>query len=124
MEHLQNREELRVGKDQETARVAAVKKASAWTMRQAARLEVMPKEISAATLRGWLPEDILAATSKYQLEGAPLCLEIREAIEKIKNAPILPVIDTRSRWASGRESWRQDKAKNTAMSEAFRMAAE
>ena len=64
-------EGLRVGRDQEAARVAAVAKADAWTLGQAARLEVMPKEILATIRCGWLPEQIATVSSKYHLEDNP-----------------------------------------------------
>ena len=65
------REGMRVGRDQEAARKAAVQKGDAWTLGQAARLEVMPKEILAAVRRGWLPENIESVSSKYHLEDNP-----------------------------------------------------
>ena len=92
MESLQNREGLRVGKDQEASRVAAVAKANRWTLIQAARLELMPKEITAAVRRGWLPEQIEGVSSRYVLEGnPPLCAEIHQGIERIRRAPIVAV---------------------------------
>ncbi len=72
MDHFDNREGVRVGRDQEQARAAAVEKARRWTAGQAARLDTSPEEILAAVRRGWLPENIEEGTSKYQLEDGPL----------------------------------------------------
>jgi len=71
VEHFEFRGGVRLGKDQEAARKAAVQKANAWTLGQAARLEVMPKEILATIRRGWLPEQVEAVSSKYHLEDDP-----------------------------------------------------
>ena len=68
-----------------------VKQARLWTADQAARLDRTPEEILAAVRRGWLPEDIEGVESKYHLEdGPPLMAEMVEAIERIRQAPILP----------------------------------
>lgn len=76
----------------EAERTAAVAKASRWTARQAIRLCTSPEEILAAVRRGWLPELLEQATSRYQLENnPPLCDEIHRTIEIIRQAPILPV---------------------------------
>ena len=123
--------------DTERARASAQRKSEKWTAEQAERLGVTPEEILAAVRRGWLPEDILAATSKYQLEDVPLCAEMREAIEKIKSAPTMPLRSAPPRRDSGRNSWRREQSKPsgaavgprgstgpTAMAEAFKQAAE
>ena len=68
---MHEREGLRIGRDQELARKAAVVKATAWTAEQAAGLQTSPEEILAAVRRGWLPEDIEAVTSRYALEDVP-----------------------------------------------------
>ncbi len=105
---------MRVGRDQEAARKAAVAKANAWTLGQAARLEVMPKEILAAVSRGWLPEDIAAAPNKYALEDDPPQLR---GVEQWVDAEI----DRKARAAARRA---RGEMGDTAMAEAFRQAAE
>ena len=66
------REGMRVGRDQEQARKAAVEHADAWVAGQAARLQTTPAMILDAVRRGWLPEQIEGVTSKYALEDGPL----------------------------------------------------
>ncbi len=62
---------VRVGRDQEQARAAAVEKARRWTEGQAARLGTNADCILEAVKRGWLPENIEAVSSKYALEDDP-----------------------------------------------------
>ena len=62
---------MRVGRDQEQAREAAVEHADAWTRGQAARLQTSPAVILDAIKRGWLPENIQEVTSRYAFEDAP-----------------------------------------------------
>ncbi len=84
-------EGLRIGRDQEAARVAAVAKAEGWTIGQAARLDTTPEAILEAIRRGpWLPAHIEVTESKYALEDdPPLCAEIIEAMERTRRAPIV-----------------------------------
>ncbi len=67
--------------------------AERWTEGQAARLDTTPDEILAAIReRVWLPEQIEAVTSRYALEDhPPLCAELRQGIERIRQAPIVAV---------------------------------
>ncbi len=107
----ERREGMRLGQDQEQARKAAVAKADAWTLGQAARLEVMPKEILEAVRRGWLPENIAAARTKYALEDDPPQLQgVDHWVDE--------EIDRKARAKARRAT------EETAMSAAFRMAAE
>ena len=70
------REGVRVERDQEAARVAAVQKARRWTAGQAARLNTSPVAILEAIRRGpWLPEQLEQVRSKYALEDHPPPLE-------------------------------------------------
>ncbi len=63
---------VRVGRDQEQVRKAAVEHADAWTRGQCIRLGTSPAVILDAVRRGWLPENIVEVTSKYALEDGPL----------------------------------------------------
>ena len=62
---------LYLGKGEELARVEAVEQANRWTAGQAARLQTTPEVLTAAILRGWLPENIEAASSRFALEYKP-----------------------------------------------------
>ena len=63
---------VRVGRDQEQARKAALNSGERWTLAQAARLQTSPAVILDAVRWGWLPEQIEGVTSKYALEDGPL----------------------------------------------------
>ncbi len=66
-------------RDEEQLRQSAVAKAERWTAAQAARLDTLPEAILETVLRGWLPEQIEAVTSRYALEDHPPPLEVSTA---------------------------------------------
>ena len=70
-----DREGVRVERDQGRARKAALNSGERWTLAQAARLDASSEEILVAVRRGWLPEQIEGVTSKYALEDDPPPLE-------------------------------------------------
>ena len=52
-------------------RLAAVKRAEAWTRGQATRLGVSPDDILGAVRRGWLPEHLERVSHAVVLQGDP-----------------------------------------------------
>ena len=55
----------------EPSRMAARRRAEAWTLAQAERLMVAPSVIEDATARGWFSEDIEACRNHHALTLAP-----------------------------------------------------
>ncbi len=96
MEHLSNRHGAIMGADQLDMQERAVAKATAWKYHHAARLGVSVEEIGAATLRGWTAEDLeaLPAAKAAHLASGPPDLELTEAIQRIKVAPVRRVTTT------------------------------
>ena len=57
--------------DEGRAQREAKEQAHRWTLVQSCRLEIMPREITAAIMRGFTTENIEETDSKYQLEDPP-----------------------------------------------------
>ncbi len=111
----------------ERTRIEAVAKADGRTARHVERFGVSRDEILSAVRRGWLAQDIAAlpASEVAKLAGVPLCPEIAEAIERIRQAPTLPIRqDTldQHRRRMGATARAKGETGETAMSGAFKRA--
>lgn len=87
----------------EQAREDAIVRAGRWYQTQCERLGVTRADIEAAVLRGWCGDQIaeLPASRAEDLAGPPpLDPEIAAGIERIKIAPVKPVV------RHGRAPWR------------------
>lgn len=82
-----------------SALMSAREKMNAWLERESVRLGYQPDEIiDAIRERAWLADEIEALTvaNADQLDGPPL--RVRAVAERLRNAPILPVVrDTENR---------------------------
>ena len=87
-----------------------------------------PDEILDAVARGWFPEDIEAAPSKYHLEGDNDGLSAFR--ENVRNGEVLPVVNTKpkprnfntSKVRHGAQVFHHEGDGNDAMRHAFAVA--